>query len=438
MHVSNKKIMLLLLTVMTLSFILLLSPVGNNEPRQPQRFNDVQRQVIDRDLAILDASEHALTISVYLEQAEYDEWLKLVQEYTERYPNVKIDTVRVDYAHAYEQYKRQGTMGQNADVMLFDNVWVREFAGSGLLAPLAEITPDPAGGGSIPALAEQIAWNNMIWGAPIDADPYVLVWNDEELQTIDEGPLAPHQWDEMFEWVEQWQNERTDSKGGARYGLYFNAADPYAFSAFAQAMGELAVSLWFMDDEADEGDEGDEMPQVDAQHTLWLQPGPEADPWDFLKQGKLLFMIAPLSEAVQHAEPHVKYASLPASDREGEAPLWIRGRSYVISADTDEFAAAWKWIREMTSYRSQRNMSQATNTLPASLEAAADWERVFARSDVSHALETARTLGNSLDLPRRLERYKETAVALAEGTMDLEAFMKTNFQTMNPASFLSP
>lgn len=407
---SHKKSLVILFSIIALSFFLLTSPIQLGSSERAQTDTDHPPINSSGNIAMLDPSKHTLQVMVSLPDQQYEVLERLNQEFMDRHPNIEVVLLNTAEDRLYDRWRDEAILGQNADILLLDNDWLNTYSAHGLLAPITETAE--ALNGIISAISKQTIWNGYVWGAPLDVDPYVLVWNRSVLASLREGSgmLTYEEWDSIYQ---QWVSDSETLDKGEHYGLYIDTADPHALSALAWASGYL------QEDQSSESIIASETEAALKAILDWLgndrlaeEEAVEnigADRWGMIMEGKLLFMITRLSEADEHADPAIGIGPLPVTRTNGGGgTAWLKGRSFAVHAKGTSKEQAIAWVREMTTEHSQQHLSTASGTLPATLAAIRPGTRRGSNemTALREALSTAKTLPVAPELSDWLAQYR--------------------------------
>ncbi|EFM12801.1 extracellular solute-binding protein family 1 [Paenibacillus curdlanolyticus YK9] len=130
------------------------------------------------------ASEpQTITVSVSLPKDQFQDLEKSAERFMEQNPSITVELSNIEQNDAYDQWKKDGQLGNGPDAALMDNAWVREFAVLGYLKPLDAMMSSMTDAW-LDGLADAVNWNGYWWGIPKDADPLVSVWSLPLLDTL--------------------------------------------------------------------------------------------------------------------------------------------------------------------------------------------------------------------------------------------------------------
>lgn len=428
---SLKKSLVILFTIIALSFFLLTSSIQLKD-NAPKTTDDVpMANQTDGDISMLDPSTYSIQVIVSMQDDEYRSLQSLNREFMDKYPNITVELKNVSKEQLYTTWKDDAMLGKSTDIMLLDNDWINTYASYGQLSPLSEVV-EPVDG-VVEAISRQTFWNGYVWAAPVDMDPYVLVWNKYvEPTLIDLNQFSSYEdWETAYR---GWQVESKDLDKAELMGMYIPSKDMHALTALAWATGLLEK------DQHSDAMQASVQAEAVASFMTWfpsennaaLEAYSEEDIWRKLKEGSLLYTIAKLSSVELYGDTSIGIGPLPVAwSNGGQEVVWLSGRSFTIHAKSKAKDQALSWVKEMTSERSQQQLSAAANTLPVSLSAIRSTARrgYIETAQLREWLSTGKTLPVDPQLPARLEQYKELAASSSSEQMDINTFMRTVYQT---------
>ncbi|MFC4599394.1 extracellular solute-binding protein [Cohnella hongkongensis] len=308
-----------------------------------------------------------LTIEVALEEPEFRALSDRNDDFKSRNPGIEAELRRVAPEQAYDAFRRASELEEAADVMLFRNEWVAEFASAGHLFPADSAFVGKALGEQFEALSGPLKWNGYLWGVPRDMDPHVLVWNSDLLRAwLGEDaslPLTPEQWETAA------AGAGAEEGGGAAW-LAIDPADPFALLAWVENYAQTRTDeLWTQESEPWEGTErGQALALLERNRESVRFERDVRESIRAQAQGQVLAAVMPYSEAIRLAPPGEDGEGRPelAIDHSGwKLPfVWPRGSSFVISSRTEAEEAAAAWIAEMTGEQAQLSNLEEQGKLP--------------------------------------------------------------------------
>lgn len=306
--------------------------------------------------------EGYIKVVVQMDDASFHRLQQMNQSFMNVHP-LKVDLVNEPHESTYSSVRLQLELGESPDIFLLDNVLVRRFAAEGYLLPTEGYYFGSLTGEVLSGSLAQNEWNSYVWGVPLDADPYVLIYNPDTLEKlgVKDLPKSAEEWGVL---ISDFKNQ---SDIPQLLGLDYD--DPYATLSL----------LWQLGGEK-QGDNGrypfeltEELKaaieQVDVSRAYLLNKnetsetnGASEDIWRKLYNGEVAFVLTRATEATRHQHPRI-VISFPELTDTGRT-MWISGRSFVVSAQTDNAEAAGTWISEMTNQAGQRNWYETTGHLP--------------------------------------------------------------------------
>ncbi|BBI34695.1 extracellular solute-binding protein [Cohnella abietis] len=306
-----------------------------------------------------------ITVGVALGEQEFNALADQNKQFLLNNKDMTVDLLRIDPEQSYSIYRKSSQMEESADVMLLSNEWVKEFAVSGYLLPADSAFVGKALAEQFDALLAPLKWNDYLWGVPHDMDPFVIAWNTDVLHKwLGEDvtlPLTLEQWVTL--------SARSAEQEGAISWLTIDPNDPLALLAWLEnATGERSDEWW--------SDESSPLDNIAVKQALSLIEQQRAgvsftsnagEAARLLNDGTTLAAIVPYSlAATWEAEPWlVNEAKIEIDHQAWKLPfVWPRGNSFVISANTKEEEAAYKWIAEMTSDQIQLHNMEKQRKLP--------------------------------------------------------------------------
>ena len=306
-----------------------------------------------------------ITIEAALEEQEFRALSNMNDDFVFRHPDIQVELRRISPENAYETYRTASELEEAADVMLFRNEWVAEFASSGYLHPADAAFAGKALGEQFEALSAPLKWNGYLWGVPRDMDPYVLVWNAELLRAWlgeeAEFPLTGEQWAAAAFGAE------TEEANGA-YWFAVDGQDPYALLAWLENYAqERTDGLWEQDGEPwEETARGQAMALLEEKRDR-VRFG--RDVREALSAGNALAGVLPYSEAEElvsrEGSGEQAEFKLAIDHHSWNLPyIWPRGSSFVISSRTEAEEAAGVWIADMTGEQAQLLHMEEQGKLP--------------------------------------------------------------------------
>lgn len=126
---------------------------------------------------------------------------KLLQDYIDEWnkqnPDVQVEHQAFDFAQLREKLVVMQTAGQSLDIVHIPNIWLAEFAGSGMLR---EIPADVKASMQQTYLSSALGistYNGKMWGFPTEHMPRALVYNEALFDQAGLDAAAPKGWTEL-------------------------------------------------------------------------------------------------------------------------------------------------------------------------------------------------------------------------------------------------
>ncbi|MFC5467145.1 extracellular solute-binding protein [Cohnella suwonensis] len=359
----RKSVLVFLLFVL---MVLVLSPWAKAPSPEPSVATfHVDGKAEANDDPVVTRPVSRLRVEAAMTEPQFRVLLGENERFSLSHPEITVELTRVDPERAYDRYKEASAMNESADIMLFNNEWVKQFASSGYLIPT-----DPAFVGK--ALAEQfnaltspLKWNGFLWGVPFDMDPYVLLWNDrllrEALGPDVALPLALEQWTALA--------DKSAASPTPYSWLAIDREDPLALLGWLQnAGGERSDGLWAKgSDPWDSPGTGGALSLLASRLSYVRYPLDVAEAIESVKRGEAAVAVVPYSDASEaNAEPRGSAETELAIDHQSWRMPWVwpRGRSFVVSSSSESEEAAYVWISEMTGEQTQLANLEKLGKLP--------------------------------------------------------------------------
>lgn len=317
---------------------------GDFEPVQPQEQETEQEP-------------KSLKVAVQVTESEF---LRLQQMNSKISEELHIDVElsnspdESDYASVQTALR----LGEAADVLLLNNIWVRRFAAEGYLLPTESYYSGSLTGELVNASLTPGEWNGYMWSVPMDADTYV--WMVQKDLVENAGLTLPMNAKEWKELITIYKEEPT-----LPYLFALDFSDPYAFLSL----------LWQLSGH-DENDKAEEVFRPDdtieqtvlsieeIRHLLLnLEDNESNEMSASWVEGKAGFTLVRWSEAASYVEAGMEVL-YPNLDDLAAGWMWMDGRSYVVSAQSANKDAAGQWIAAMTDPLAQRQWFEETGRLP--------------------------------------------------------------------------
>ncbi|WP_410768027.1 extracellular solute-binding protein [Fontibacillus sp. BL9] len=295
-------------------------------------------------------------VAVQLPESDFSRLQQLNEEVADEY-HIEVELSNLMAGKDYSAVRQELELGDSPDVLLLDNTWVRRFAAGGYLLPTESYYSGSLTGEVLSASLSQNEWNGYVWAVPMDADPYVWVYHPGKLKEMGtEFPASANGWQEL---INAFTKQPTSP---FLFALDFN--DPYAaLSLMWQLTGQSkppeSASLFKKTEELEAA-----VQQLDALRPFLMdfrESGEEEQIWSRLYSGEIPLALVRWSDANRHQSPEIQ---IKYPDLEYSAGMWVEGRSFAVSARSNNKEAAGVWISAMTSQLQQRQWYELTGHLP--------------------------------------------------------------------------
>lgn len=299
-----------------------------------------------------------IKVAVRLPESEFNE-LKAMNDAFKKEHSTEVELVNVPVEENYGSLQQQFELGVSPDVVLLDNVWVRRYAAGGFLLPTESYYSGSLTGEVLSASLAQDEWNGYVWGVPLDADPYVWVYDAERLKEIGHPfPSTAEEWQAL---IEAWNEFNSPA-----YLLGLDYNDPYAVMSLLWQLGakgqgkQESAETFFNKKGLTEA-----VPLLEQlqPYMINISDDESNDQWIGSNRQGALIMLIPSTEARKYPY-RGKKLFFPEPTESGNK-MWIAGRSFVVTARSANRDAAGLWISAMTSQIQQRQWHEKTGHLPA-------------------------------------------------------------------------
>lgn len=356
-----------------------------------------------------------IKVAVQLSDAQFLRLQQMSQKVMEG-SHIQVELTNLAEDQDYETIREELELGDSPDILLLGNTWVRRFASGGYLLPTESYYSGSLTGEVLSASLTQNEWNGYVWAVPMDADPYVWVYDPDRLKELGmDFPLTQAEWKKLI-------NEYLKHQPFP-YLLAIDYNDPYAVISLmwqlAERSGTTSVEDLFKPTEGMETT----LQQLDLLRPFLVNfhgfgGGEEA--WAKLRNGEIALALVRWSEAEQHTYQNIKMA-YPAKDN----GMWVDGRSYAVSARSKNIEAAGEWISAMTSQLQQRQWFEMTGNLPVLktmyYQAARNGLPSWLPASLINGKEAPLPVG--AELPSSMEKYAVISSAFLNGELALQSYM---------------
>lgn len=359
-----------------------------------------------------------IKVAVSMEPGEFERLKETSRQFMEKH-QLEVELVNIIEKEAYQTFKESLELGEAPDVLLLDNAWVREFASKGYLLPVESYYSGQAGVDSLSTSLSENSWNGYLWGVPKDYDPYVIVYQPAKLQELGfkQLPQSSNEWAALLAGFEK-NNHIADWAA-------LNTHDAYADISLIWRMG-LNPNGKKDEDFAMHAGIKTAFSQIEKLRKRFYPVAYSGDNdhiWSRLEQGQVLLYVTRASSF----DP-VKRSSLKMefpSSQSGVRMLWLKGRSYSLTSQSQHAKTANAWIQEVTSSEEQAIAYTRERKLPATKNLYRD-SRLKGLQEWISAIQLRGKAGYlpvDARLPDYLEHFAKDASAYLNGSGDLKSFM---------------
>ncbi|MEU5978791.1 extracellular solute-binding protein [Streptomyces sp. NPDC047315] len=301
-------------------------------------------------------------------EAEGPTYDKLVAQFQQEYPKIKVNRTSVSFDQAEQKFKTAAQSGKGApDVIRTDVGWSAGFANLGYLQPL-DGTPALDGVDDfLPGPLSTAKWQDQTVGVPQVTDTLALLYNKEVFAKAG-ITKPPATWDEFI---------ATAKTIKEKTGVTGTQLNPEGYFSLPFLYGEgadmLDVSAKKITVNSPEAVKGMETALKLARPDVALKPattdGYVAAQTSF-KDGKIAMVInGPWSVSDDYSgkafknKDNLGIANIPAGSS-GKAAAPIGGHNYSVYRGSKNKDAAYLFVKFMASAKSQELTAKEINTLP--------------------------------------------------------------------------
>lgn len=297
-----------------------------------------------------------IRVVVRLPESEFNELQAMNEAFMQEH-HAEVNLVNLPIKGSYS-LQQQFELGESPDVVLLDNVWVRHYAAGGFLLPTESYYSGSITGEMLSASLAQDEWNGYVWGVPLDADPYVWVYQNESLKEMGHSfPASPEGWKKI---IEAWGE--LDSPP---YLLGLDYGDPYAVMSLlwqlgAKGQGKPEASDSFFNKKG----LNEAVALLEQLRPYIINTGETgtSDQWLGGSRQNALIELIPSTETRKYPYREMKVYFPEPTDSGNK--MWIAGRSFAVTARSGNRETAGLWISAITSPIQQRQWYEKTNHLP--------------------------------------------------------------------------
>lgn len=410
-----------------LLFAILLLALINLSPSASSNITDLEDRREIHPVTVPDQKTEQessrIKVGVIMQEEEFQHLQQMNREFMAEHP-IQVELLNIPSEEAYSALQVQLQLGDAPDVILLDNVWIRRLSTLGYLLPTESYYTRSLTGEVVSASLSQNEWNGFVWGVPVDIDPYVFVYDPLNLQElgINQFPNSPEEWNDLIQ-VFQSQTQ-------IPYLFAFDYDDPYTVLSL----------LWQLGGRSDEPDsvKGPSRFEPNVELEAMVQRLTTLLPVSFNlgQSGEMLFGVeskllsgeALITVIPSSAVKKKKYSRMEVTFPTQESlrsSLWINGRSYVVSSQTDHKEAVGTWISAMTSSIYQREWYEVTGYFPVMktmyYERSSNLPEWTPFSLVQGAGED---LPADSELPYQMDQFGEVSGNFLNGDLDAEHYLE--------------
>lgn len=309
---------------------------------------------------------------------------KLINQFEQRYPEVHIDAVPMNYFQTETAYENAVKEGKAPDVLRSDVSWVAQFASQGYLLNLDSYTAQSDLSDYLPPAMSYDYYNKHLYGLPQVTDFLALLYNKAELRKAVRTASSPATMTDF-----EADAKEIVQRGAAKYGFETDGTAynvlPFFYTFGGGMLGQHnkilvndAGSVAALDFLLKLQNKDRAMP-ADVNYSNGPVPVPVTD----FRNGKTAMIFGgPYDIPEILAGPSFKnnpgnlgIAAIPTCPartptcRAGQVGTPSGGQSYVISASTLHPIEADKFISFMSSLPRQIEIAVANHTLPTRISA---------------------------------------------------------------------
>ncbi len=284
----------------------------------------------------------------------------IVERFHQTRPNVRVETVFVDYGDLARAYTEAVKNGDGPDVMLGPNWWIRELAASRVLLPIENQISAQERAQFIPASIDNLVWKGMLYGLPTDYETVALYFNRRLL----DGSSPPGTVEDLIRLA-----EASPSQGAGIYASFYHLTwgiaayggvlfDEDGRVVLEQFPGTAEFLTWLQRADGTEG------------IFVTLDYGMLMD--RFKKEEYALFIDGPWSigELRQRFGEDLGVTTLPAGPS-GPARPWLSADGVFLNPTTtiEQQELALTFARHLTNAESASKLARIAGRLPAHRDA---------------------------------------------------------------------
>lgn len=370
-----------------------------------------------------------IRVAVQLSDTEFEGLQQMNQQFSANY-RVQVELIRIPSEENYSHTQlKLLSLGESPDVLSLDSLWVRYFAAQGYLLPVDTYYPGSLSGQMLSASFVQNEWNDLVWGVPLDMDPYVWVYNPEILRKLGLATIPSGN----VEWTKLSENMKRQSQ--VKHLLALNYDDPQALFSWMWSMGDQPGSTQGENESLEVTETTEQTVRSLEMIRPYLYPakgtllGENGNLWGMLNRGEIAMALLKVSDLQPSATlPSSLSVSLLDDEMSPKSNVWVKGRSYVVSSQTSSPEAAGQWIKVMTSKSEQRKWYETSGHLPVLKSLYAEpvnskmpeWVPVSTWLNVKAEVQPL----SGLDLPQRIEKLHRPTGDFLRGNVSGKQFIQ--------------
>jgi ABC-type glycerol-3-phosphate transport system substrate-binding protein len=430
---TKKKSLLILLCLLSFSYLLFMNPLSGDEQDTDLWTTDMENAGVNIGDNEGNPAPKQIKVAVSTSEEEFAALQERIQSYRESHPEITVMIDNIPMEESYQRFKRSSQLRAAADIMLMDNSWVNEFAALGYLHAVDEYFTTEQQREQLDSMMSQVKWNGYIWGVPKDVDPYVIVYNAKTLaeKNIDSPPATAK---DLLTINQALTNDQD------KYGIYIDPDDPYAFISLFWSLGvnwsKHNPTKQTVNDAAANFKPLEAFLLPKRTSTNSYAQVKNGGLWNMLHEGKIAMMVTRASQFNINALDHVAIAPMPPADVDGteKKGSWLQGRSYVVSSRSKHPAESYDLIHWMTSLESHLTLWDAGKVMP-SLISAVSSEKIKntpGYDQIIQALEQGRILPPEPYHQVKIAVLRTELSRLWNGENDIKGFLEQIRKARSP------
>lgn len=297
-----------------------------------------------------------VSISVSLDQSQYEELLELVEQLRDLYPHIQVEVTNyIDQSMNYADWENSMKLGEIGDVSLIANEWILPLSIQGLLQPVDRLMNSEALAAQLTGYIDALKWNGYTWAIPYTSNPYIILKHNtitsiEQQSLTNEGTKTEGNIDEQVignegeeavavSQINTWEQllmYAAELESGQSEHPLLNIEKDYA-----------AMLVWFSywSNIKDQGILPAMLQAEQGQQLEWLVEHQQLFTSSILEEEKfpLLYMVT-WDEYVKNRNILDKHYSLESV----QIPVpWFNGKSFVLNAKYEEAGNVVAWLEKL-------------------------------------------------------------------------------------------